>query len=220
MCLACSEPWILLGVGSCTPGTFRNAGTAASAFLPVSLSVVGEDRLMLCLKTHSYTFLSCHLAQAVLLHWEQGQNTALILHYATISLKMLTQWNMASPKVPLVSMQVLVCAEHKCHRLLHFFSWEQVGGIRSDQVPCDDVCHAICWHMVRADCSFSLPHFIKWSWKYFIALYFLLHISVAVLPNGRFGLLKCEIWCSYLSNVLLINVFKSFCIWMGEVRYN
>lgn len=124
----------------CTPGTSRSAGTATSAFLPVLLSVVGEDRLMLCLKTHSYTFLSCCLAQAVLLHWEQGQNTALILHYATISLKMLPQLNMASPEVPVVSVQVLVCAEHKCHRLLHFFSWEQEDGIRSDQIPSDDVC--------------------------------------------------------------------------------
>lgn len=46
------------------------------------------------------------------------------------------------------------------HRLLHFFSWEQ-GGILVDQIPSHDVCHVICWHMVKADFSFSLPHLIK-----------------------------------------------------------
>ena len=72
-------------------------------FLRMLLLVVGEDRLMLCLKIHSYTSLSCFLAQAVLLRWEQSQNVALILQYATISLKMLNQLNMASPKMLVVS---------------------------------------------------------------------------------------------------------------------
>lgn len=115
------------------------------------LSVVGEDRLMLCLKIHSYTYLSCFLAQAVLLHWEQSENVALILQYATTSLKMLKQLNVASPKMLVVSS---LC---RCSCMLSgslenidaigyctFSSREQEGIIMSDWISSHDVCNSIC----------------------------------------------------------------------------
>lgn len=140
-------------------------------FLCMLLLNVGEDRLMLCLKIHSYTSL-LHLGSgcSTLLGTkpECSPNFAMCNHQLENAKSIKHGLTQSAGSVWSVRVLVFVKREpgkHECRRLLHFFSQEQEGIIMSDWISSHDVCNTICWHMVDADCSFSLPHFTKWSWK-------------------------------------------------------